>query len=58
MHPIASYMIIGQSPEDLAETLSSHSIEETAKMIELAHAWAVRQTWPALVKTYETLWKI
>lgn len=57
MHPIAIHMIIGQTPPDLAKTLSTHSSLETAKMVELAHAWAVRQTWPALVKTYETLWK-
>lgn len=57
MHPLANHMIIGQTPLDLAKSLSSHSSLETAKMIELAHAWAVRQTWPALVKTYETLWK-
>lgn len=58
MHPIASHMIIGQTASNLAKALSSHSNPETAKMIELAHTWAVRQTWPALVKTYETLWKI
>ena len=57
MHPLAPYMIIGQSSTHLASRLLSQSPAKTAKMTESAHAWAVQQTWPKLAATYETLWQ-
>lgn len=56
MHPIAHYMIIGQTSAQIEKQLHHHSPAQIAKMKSQAYAWARHQTWTRLVSTYEKLW--
>ena len=57
MHPLSRYMIIGQSPSELAKTFLALSPVRIADMIESAYAWAKDQTWDRLAAQYESLWQ-
>ena len=59
MSPFADFLVISESPQDLAEKVEFYLTypEKEKIMEENAYNWASKQTWDKVVGIYITLWQ-